>query len=527
MSIVLNGNPGNVTTPLTATITALSNNGSGEIRVTTSAPHLFGPNDYVTIAVGAFTWTFQITVIDGTHFDLNGSVYNATDTGTATDASLTPQVFVPTDGDTFSQQLSGALSSIQALLDRDQFIAHQIQAIATPSGNAFAFYAALTTSTVLAVNTNGPPTILHVPSHNVQTGMWVNVAGATGNTAINGNWPVTVINSNLFSIPVQGSGTYGASSATVTPIVPPGVSAILIQGCGGGGGGEGGGGGTSSMIADDAGSETGVVPQGGGGQGAPLTTILAAVAPLASLAVAIGAGGAGGAGATNITGAAGSNGATSTVTVAGSTVYSLAGGNGAGGNSYGYLVSPKVTGGPGEDAYIAPGASGAYRKRVFLCGGGLATSNFYQSTGSDSNVYNFIEAHPGDGGASVGVWALAGPASFPNPPSTHGVASVTGQVGGVAGARGADSGTGPVYLGGAGGGGGGAGPYGTGGAGGAGSAGNSSGNSSVGGGTSAPAANTGAGGGGGGTAGAASGTIGVGGHGASGGSGQVTLFWVK
>jgi hypothetical protein len=129
MSDVLTGNPANVTTPLTATITALSNNGSGEIRATTSAPHLFGTNDQVLVVAGSTDAEFAITVIDATHFDLQGSTYSSTATGTATDYALTPQILVPTDGDAFSQQLSGALSSQQAILDRTQYLAAQVQAI--------------------------------------------------------------------------------------------------------------------------------------------------------------------------------------------------------------------------------------------------------------------------------------------------------------------------------------------------------------------------------------------------------------
>jgi hypothetical protein len=129
MSIVLNGNLANVTTPLTATVTGLANNGSGLVRVATSAPHLFGPTDTVSLRTTSTSGTFTIAVIDGTHFDLVGSTYTATGTGLAIDLSLTPQVLVPTDGDTFSQQLSGALSSIQAILDRDQYVNNQVRSL--------------------------------------------------------------------------------------------------------------------------------------------------------------------------------------------------------------------------------------------------------------------------------------------------------------------------------------------------------------------------------------------------------------
>lgn len=122
MSIVLTGNPGNVTPGLAATVIALANNGSGAVRVQTSTPHLFGDGDKVGVVAPPVVGSFTITVIDSTHFDLVGSTYTTTGTGTATDMALAPQIQVPTDGDTKSIQISGLLSTIQALTDRDQFI---------------------------------------------------------------------------------------------------------------------------------------------------------------------------------------------------------------------------------------------------------------------------------------------------------------------------------------------------------------------------------------------------------------------
>ena len=125
MSITLTGNPANVTTPLVATITALSSDG-GLVKVATAAPHLFGTYDLVSIAgTGVADGQWPITVIDSTHFDLVGSTYSSTATGTATNLSLTPQISVPTDGDTFSCQISGLLSSQQATLDRTQYLQRQ------------------------------------------------------------------------------------------------------------------------------------------------------------------------------------------------------------------------------------------------------------------------------------------------------------------------------------------------------------------------------------------------------------------
>jgi hypothetical protein len=126
MSTVLTGNSSNITTVLTATVTAMANNGAGAIRVTTSAPHLFGNNDLTYVSAGSTDGFFNITVIDSTHFDLQGSTFSFTAVGKALDLSLTPQIQVPTDGDTFSAQLSGLLSAFQGILDRTQSLQAQV-----------------------------------------------------------------------------------------------------------------------------------------------------------------------------------------------------------------------------------------------------------------------------------------------------------------------------------------------------------------------------------------------------------------
>ena len=134
MSDVLTGNAGNITTPIGATVSALTNNGSGAIRVQTAAPHLYGSGDLVQIAAGPVQGEYAITVIDSTHYDLDGSTYTASYTGTSTDFSLTPQILVPTDGDTFSAQLSGLTSAFQGILDRTQFLQAEAFAALTVLG---------------------------------------------------------------------------------------------------------------------------------------------------------------------------------------------------------------------------------------------------------------------------------------------------------------------------------------------------------------------------------------------------------
>jgi hypothetical protein len=535
MSLTLTGTASNITTPLGVTITALSNNGSGAVRVTTSAPHLFGNGDSVTIATSPVSGTFTITVIDSTHFDLNGSTYISTATGSATDNSLTPQILVPTDGDTFSQQLSGALSSVQSLCDRTQFLQNEIVTIqgAPETLHAFQFKTGLSTSTVsLATPSQGQVTqLITTAPHYLQTGMWVNIAGGSGDTTINGNWPVTVLTSNDFSIPVAGSGSYAANSATVTPIVPPGVTAMILDGWGGGGGGEQGGGYTT--LADGQNVSKGPFVAGGGGAGARRKVVTTPVTPLASILITQGAGGAGGSGSSVYPAGPGTDGGDTIVTLGSFSVY-FKGGRGAGA---GQATYPQVVGYTSfvEDAIIAPGASGdgpgqtTYSRPWTNYAGIPAALTGYVSTSTTSNIGNFIDESEGSGGAAVVVYPSSSSVHYPTKPSTPGMGQGI-QVGGIAGARGTDSGSGPVYLGGPGGGGGGAGPGGAGGAGGAGSNGNNSGNStngSAGAAGGAAAGWTGAGGGGGGSAGGASGTTGNGGNGGAGDGGAVTLLWVK
>jgi hypothetical protein len=126
MSDILNGNAANITSPLARTVTALTSGAGGVVRVTTSVPHLFGPSDRVYISTAVITGYFTINIIDSTHVDLQGTTYSSTATGTITDYSLTPQILVPTDGDTFSMQISGMLSCLQGLMDRTQWLASQV-----------------------------------------------------------------------------------------------------------------------------------------------------------------------------------------------------------------------------------------------------------------------------------------------------------------------------------------------------------------------------------------------------------------
>lgn len=64
------------------------------------------------------------------------------------------------------------------------------------------------TLTVTAA-TNAGPIVLTVGTHALATGMFVRVAGVTGNTAANGDWQITVVNATQISLNGStGNGAY-------------------------------------------------------------------------------------------------------------------------------------------------------------------------------------------------------------------------------------------------------------------------------------------------------------------------------
>lgn len=141
MSVIQTGNPANVTTPITRNVSGAVNNGSGAIRLTTTADHHFGTFDTVIVAsVGGVTnanGTWTITVISSTQFDLVGSTFAGTYTsgGTAEDVSLSPQIQIPQDGEALTWRTLGPV--IQAILDRSQYLN---QRIAPPTMRLLAEY---------------------------------------------------------------------------------------------------------------------------------------------------------------------------------------------------------------------------------------------------------------------------------------------------------------------------------------------------------------------------------------------------
>ncbi len=78
-----------------------------------------------------------------------------------------------------------------------------VLSFAAPHG--LAPYALSTLSVLSAPQTSGTTAITTSGAHGLITGQSVLIAGATGNTAINGAWPVTVTGATTFTIAATGN----------------------------------------------------------------------------------------------------------------------------------------------------------------------------------------------------------------------------------------------------------------------------------------------------------------------------------
>ena len=242
MTLDLTGDPTHITTPISRSVTGLTNNGSGAIRVTTSVPHEFGPGDTVDMQASPAVGYFTIAIVSPTTFDLVGSTYTTTGTGTAIDVSLTPQIRVPIDGLTGSLQLSGMLSTIEGILDRTQFIRGKTLFSEYVTVGAGTFVVPPGVAWMIAVMLGG--------GGGGEGGSRGEVTGGTG----------------VFP---QGGGGAGAP-LVVTPIrTSPGDTLTIAAGAGGAGGstngGAGGSGGNSTIV--NGGSLTLAIAPGGAGCG--------------------------------------------------------------------------------------------------------------------------------------------------------------------------------------------------------------------------------------------------------------------
>ena len=466
MSLVINGTQANSTTPLTATVSSIASGAGGVMRVATSSPHLFGDGDAVklnvTISAVALVIYGFITVIDATHFDVTGTTYTATGTGAVTDLSLSPQIQFPTDGDSFSLQLSGMLSGLQGLADRTQALRYMILSRTSALVNVMS-----------TQNVPIPPWATHV---------LVDGCGGGGGGGGGPGGYGAAASSQI----AAGSGGSGAQrSQGIYPVSGFGVNPTSIDvtiGVGGtGGAGSGGGSPTPSSASDGTdGSSSGIKYH----DGTPGGTYMA---------ILYGGSHGGGGAATPICNVA--NGGTPVFTP---------GGRGPEGQ---FRSGPVSQTSPGyRQLNNIVNSSGTISSPA-----GWSVPTYTDPTGQ----MDYCE-----GGASVASGHFT---TYLAAISYAGAPSQMGQAGGAAGAVGAEDLT---YVGGAGGGGGGGGGFGPGGAAGAGGAAAHAGTGATGVVGTAAAANSGGGGGGGGGGGNGSAAGGPGLAGGNGGSGQVNLLFI-
>jgi hypothetical protein len=475
MSLVLTGNAGNVTS-LSATVVGIANSGLGLERVQTSAPHLFGDGDFVnlqvTIAAAAVYQYGNIAVIDSTHFDLLGSTYTATGTGTAYDLSLTPQIQVPTDGDTASLQLSGMLSALQALADRTQAVRYAITA---------------RTSLLVVKSSSG-----NVPIPSWCTAILCLGAGGGGGGGGGSNGDPVPDSTNQIAAGGGGAGAPLAERLITT--IPAGATSVDVTI------GAGGTAGTGTPAGP-----VGWVQAGHGGPGGS-STLAWHDGASAGVLFASFVGGAGG-------GPGGASASNDVVATSSSVPVFVPGGRG--------VAAAYRSGSGGLFARWAPGGSqiqNLFNAAGVITGGagGWPISTLTDPVGPGT---------PSEGGSSV---ANGGNPTYAAAISYTGVnalgwSGVSGQGGGTAGTAGA---TVSFYGGGAGGGGGGGGAFGGGGNGGPGGAGNNAGvavDGTIGGNGGTTGGGAGGGGGGNGDTTAHSG---AGGSGGVGGAGLVQILFL-
>lgn len=128
------------------------------------------------------------------------------------------------DGDTASLALTwtkGANALIQLLNTNQSIFSGDTDDVVVT------FKAWLSSPITIAITgaTNTNPIVVHAAAHGMDTGTQGTIAGVGGNTAANGQWNVTVVDADHFSIPVAGNGAY-TSGGTVVADSPVALRAL-------------------------------------------------------------------------------------------------------------------------------------------------------------------------------------------------------------------------------------------------------------------------------------------------------------
>ena len=230
-------------------ISGVTGSGVSPIVITTAAPHELTTGNSITVSgVGGNTaanTTKAVTVIDATHFSLDGTTGNGAYTSGG--AYRGGPVYITTSaphglnvGQTYTGvTIAGLVGNTSAngvgtrsitVLDASRFQVNSVTANGTyTSGGTY--------SNILAVITTSAP-------HNLANGAKVNITGIVGTTNLNGtNRTVTVVDANRFTVALVASTAYASgglvtsAQVVLTTDAPHGIPAsnapITVSGVGG------------------------------------------------------------------------------------------------------------------------------------------------------------------------------------------------------------------------------------------------------------------------------------------------------
>lgn len=202
------------------------------LTTTTTTPASPAPfSSVTTVSIfnqpGGGAETLAATLVVSTGPRAAGAVTTVLDYGAAGDAPPTAQTVTTPAPNQLTWAPAGAAA--QSLPFGRQTLTTTSSALRTLVPLALAFTTAAADPTTgrgalpLAVGdaSNAEPIVITTPTdHGLTTGAIVSVAGAAGNPAANGVWPITVINGRQFSLTGSiGNGPYAAGGVVYPPIV--------------------------------------------------------------------------------------------------------------------------------------------------------------------------------------------------------------------------------------------------------------------------------------------------------------------
>lgn len=202
----------------------------GLIKLGTAVAHTYLTGDKVNVpgvpGVPAATGQWTIKVVDATHFTLNGSTFSGTFSANGTCLRYFAGMLAQTIaiGNSFTDFNLRAFADGTLIIKNAQFIIQSPngEIILDPTGPSITLYDGagnavasmeVVTEAPLSVSaaTNAAPVRMTVPGNTYANGDTITVAGATGNTAINGYRIVE-------NVGVGGAGTFNMTDLNLAPI---------------------------------------------------------------------------------------------------------------------------------------------------------------------------------------------------------------------------------------------------------------------------------------------------------------------